>query len=222
MLPRRPQLHLLIRLRIDAHHSCSAQYPLDYLGSILKRNRFEKSILVGPLQPVPDFIAGIIVPAGSAAVGPRVCGVQVARMEDLDSIPPGLPIDLLGVLPRVPEIAARFPGRSLILDHLGFPAAESWSADLERAAALPNVCCKLSGLTMFGEARPYVRHALALFGPARLMFGSDWPNSLPAYTWKSNLAAFTQSIGAQPIEVREQLLGGTAARVYGLEGRSLL
>ena len=48
------------------------------------------------------------------------------------------------------------------------------------------------------------------------MFGSDWPNGLPQYTWKAALAAFTQAIGAQPIDVREQLLGATAARVYGV------
>ena len=57
---------------------------------------------------------------------------------------------------------------------------------------------------------------LALFGPDRLMFGSDWPNGLPEHAWKAQLALFTQSIGAQTIEVREQLLGGTAARVYGV------
>ena len=56
----------------------------------------------------------------------------------------------------------------------------------------------------------------AVFGPARLMFGSDWPNHLPEVSWKVSLAAFTQSIGAQPIETREQLLGGTAQRFYGL------
>ena len=74
---------------------------------------------------------------------------------------------------------------------------------------------------MFNEPRPYVQRALSLFGPARLMFGSDWPNGLPQYTWKSALAVFTQAIGAQPIDVREQLLGGTAANVYriaALEG----
>jgi predicted TIM-barrel fold metal-dependent hydrolase len=48
------------------------------------------------------------------------------------------------------------------------------------------------------------------------MFGSDWPNTLPEYTWKAALALFTQSIGAQTIETREQLLGGTAARFYGI------
>jgi predicted TIM-barrel fold metal-dependent hydrolase len=48
------------------------------------------------------------------------------------------------------------------------------------------------------------------------MFGSDWPSSLPECSWKENLAAFTQAIGAQAIEVREELLGGTAARFYRL------
>jgi L-fuconolactonase len=48
------------------------------------------------------------------------------------------------------------------------------------------------------------------------MYGSDWPSYLPEGTWKEALAAFTQAIGAQTIETREQLLGGTAARFYRL------
>jgi hypothetical protein len=204
-------------LRIDAHHSASEQYPLAYLETILHRNRFEQSIYVGaPPDPLPDFVAGIIVPAGHPIDHPRICAVRVASLAELDAVPRDVPIDLDGLLAEVPAIAARFPGRTLVIDHLGYPATESWSDDLATAAAYANVVCKLSGLTKFGEARPYVRQALALFGSDRLMFGSDWPHSLPAYTWKSNLAAFTQAIGAQPIEVREQLLGGTAARVYRL------
>ena len=69
---------------------------------------------------------------------------------------------------------------------------------------------------MFPDPRPYVQHALRFFGPGRLMFGSDWPNGLPTCTWKASLALFTQAIGAQSIETREQLLGGTAARFYGI------
>jgi L-fuconolactonase len=48
------------------------------------------------------------------------------------------------------------------------------------------------------------------------MYGSDWPSYLPVGTWKEALAAFTQAIGAQPIEVRDELLGGTAIRFYRL------
>jgi L-fuconolactonase len=89
---------------------------------------------------------------------------------------------------------------------------------------LPNVFCKISGLLTEVEQlpwraapiRPFVQHALAVFGPERLMFGSEWPVRLPDVTWKESLAAFTQSIGAQSLEVREQLLGGTAREFYGL------
>ena len=49
------------------------------------------------------------------------------------------------------------------------------------------------------------------------MFGSDWPVCTVAGTWKEVLAGFTQAIGAQPIEVREKLLGDTAARFYGID-----
>ena len=63
---------------------------------------------------------------------------------------------------------------------------------------------------------PYIDHLLDCFGPRRLMFASDWPNGLPEHSWKASLALFTQSIGAQTIETREELLGGTAARFYGI------
>jgi L-fuconolactonase len=91
------------------------------------------------------------------------------------------------------------------------------------AARLPNVFCKISGLLTglrrpwaAAPLRPFVQHVLSVFDPNRLMFGSEWPACLPAAAWKETLAAFTQSIGVQSIEVREQMLGATAASFYGL------
>jgi predicted TIM-barrel fold metal-dependent hydrolase len=202
-------------LRIDAHHSCSEQYTLAYLDSILKRNRFDRSILIGPPQPTPGYVAGIVSPIDFAVEHPKLRGVQIATLADLQrSAAFGLPIDLLGLLPDVPSIATAHPAATLVVDHLGHPAGEHWARDLEAAAAFPNVFCKLTALTLFDDPRRRVQLALSLFGPGRLMFGSDWPRGLPDHSWKANLALFTQSIGAQTIEVREQLLGGTAARVY--------
>jgi L-fuconolactonase len=66
------------------------------------------------------------------------------------------------------------------------------------------------------DLKPYVQHVLRLFGPDRLMFGSDWPVCLLAGSWKEVLAAFTQAIGAQPIEIRSRLLGETAQKFYKL------
>jgi L-fuconolactonase len=48
------------------------------------------------------------------------------------------------------------------------------------------------------------------------MFGSDWPVCLLAGTWKEVLAALTQAMGAQPVDLREQILGATATRFYRL------
>ena len=142
-----------------------------------------------------------------------------------------LPYDLLlrpKHLPLVPRLAESVPGLRMVIDHIAKPdiaahATQPWARDIEAAAALPQVYCKLSGMiTEAGpnwtadDLRPYVSHVMRIFGPDRLMFGSDWPVCTTAGTWKQVLAAFTQAIGAQPIEIREKLLGGAAARFYGI------
>ena len=126
----------------------------------------------------------------------------------------------------VPAIAGRFPALRLVLDHVGRPSLmtrpfEQWARDLEIASQAPLLCAKISGLITDAptrwhadQFRPAVHHALRTLGPDRLMYGSDWPSYLPEGTWKEALAAFTQSVGAMPAEVREHLLGLTAARFY--------
>lgn len=120
----------------------------------------------------------------------------------------------------VPQIAEAHPNLRIVIRHLGRP--HPFEA-VERAAAYPNVFGKISGLITHcptrwkaDDFRPHVQHALHAFGPHRLMFGSDWPSYLPEGTFKEALAAFTQSIGALPLEMREQILGGTAERAYAL------
>ena len=143
----------------------------------------------------------------------------------------GIAVDLelgpaqLGMLPRMVEAA---PGLRVVIDDLGRPAygaalSDEWGRGMEQAAQNPDIFCKASSLIVYApkswrlaDLQPFVRHALAVFGPRRVMFGSGWPGTLPAAGWKEALAAFTQAIGAQSMEAREELLGGTAARFYGL------
>jgi L-fuconolactonase len=134
----------------------------------------------------------------------------------------GLPLDLevtTATLPVVSRIADEYPELRIAIDHLGRPdlagSLEEWARGLGHAATHSNVFCKLSSYGAV-RIRAAVQHALATFGPARLMFGSDWPNALPDISWKQTLAAFTQSLGPQSMDVREELLGGTAQRFYGL------
>ncbi len=219
-------------MRIDSHHSCSERYPLAHLETILKRNRFEGSVLVAEPPPeIPEFVRGIVVPVAGPIFPaeldrlqrlPKFRGVQLNMAggipDGLDEIwRRGLRVDVTDGLHLVPEIMRRHPGLRLAIDHLGNPPHEHWDEQLEAAAQFPRAFCKLSAVTRLAPAaRPFVQHALAIFGPDRLMFGSDWPAGLPEYTWKASLAAFTQALGAQSIEVREQLLGGTAERFYAL------
>jgi hypothetical protein len=208
-------------LRIDSHHSFSERYPLDHLASILKRNRFEGSVLVADeLVPAPGFVQAILI---------RTERIEPARLDAWQAEPrfrgvscPGLPegldelerrnLTLDAEIGFVPAIARSHPNLRIAFR----PVGEITPAAVAESASFPNVYCKLAGLFGTPTPRDFVRHALQVFGPGRLMFGSDWPSSLPEHTWKENLALFTQSIGAQPIEVREELLGGAATRFYAL------
>jgi len=144
----------------------------------------------------------------------------------------GLPYDLLLRplhLPLVVRLAEMVPELRMVIDHLAKPriaegVLEGWAGEMERIAAIAQVFVKISGMItedgpgqwIAARIRPYVQHVLRLFGPNRVMFGSDWPVCLLAGRWKETLAAFTQSVGAQTEEAREKMLGGTAVKFYGL------
>jgi L-fuconolactonase len=131
-------------------------------------------------------------------------------------------------LKHVPALAARFPDLTLVIDHLAKPPIkagqmEPWAGQLAAAARYPNVYAKVSGLNTAApeqwsadDLRPYIDHAIACFGADRLMFGSDWPVCILAgdyaRVWQETNRALE---GRSPAEI-EAILGGTAARVYGI------
>jgi L-fuconolactonase len=146
----------------------------------------------------------------------------------------GLVLELPCVFPRhlgdLPELAERFPGLTIVIDHLGkpplgTPRLDDWAAMLRGAAELPNVCAKISGLnTMLTTAawgsadlRPAVEVALDSFGPNRLMCGSDWPvcllNGDYGHVWRETVAAIGDVAGAADAR---RILEDTPARLYRL------
>ena len=90
-------------------------------------------------------------------------------------------------LPQVTRLLADTPDLAVALCHGGSPWDQSvaglrqWRAGLRQLAALPRVFCKLSGLSMFMPAwqeSQYIAIAAAIldiFGPERVMFGSNYP-----------------------------------------------
>ena len=143
----------------------------------------------------------------------------------------GLVVDLVvrrDQLPACARVAAAAPETTFVLDHLGKPrvAPESlaqWRELVTPLAARPNVVAKLSGLlTEIPAGSPrsidsFVDAALELFGPDRLMIGSDWPvcELVASYgdTWRALVSCLAGLSGAE----RTAILSGTAIRTYRLE-----
>ena len=129
-------------------------------------------------------------------------------------------------------LIADHPGLTTVLDHLGKPAiadGESafapWAAAIDRLTGFPLLGAKLSGVLTepapgrHGEAPRYLAHALAAFGPDRLLFGSDWPVLTLAAGYADWLAMAEATLaGLAPAE-RQAFMGGNAARVYLGKGR---
>ena len=88
---------------------------------------------------------------------------------------------------RIEQLARRYPDLSIVIDHAAKPTvgnevSRSWRESLRALASHPNVVCKLSGLLT--ELAPGIEPAkvlecadvvLQLFGPSRVLWGSDWP-----------------------------------------------
>ncbi|MBL1118379.1 amidohydrolase family protein [Streptomyces sp. 110] len=132
-------------------------------------------------------------------------------------------------LPAAVEAARARPELTFVLDHLGKPPVrprrpDTWANDLRALARLPNTVAKLSGLVTeanwdtwsIADLQPFVAVALEVFGPRRLMFGSDWPVCTLAADYGQVVATTRELLEELSAHERDEVLGGTAARVYRL------
>lgn len=231
-------------MRLDAHQYFTADHTPDHFEPILKRNRFDGSIAVAAsAADTPhlleiadrfDFVRAVIGRGELEAIQswrahPKLRGVvglpswPVSAFEQIAAWE--LPVELEDLHMAI-DLGRRVASLRVAIVHLGMPEqCADWERAIEQAAGNPRFAVKASGLITHGPTpwsaarfRPSVQHALAVFGRERVMFGSDWPRTLPENTWKESLAAFTQAIGAQSMDTREWLLGGAAERFYGIAG----
>ena len=144
----------------------------------------------------------------------------------------GLVYDLLvrsRELPAAFETARAMPGLRFVVDHLAKPsvrerAMSPWSERLGLFSPLSNVACKLSGLVTeadweawsTADLAPYVDRALEVFGPDRLLFGSDWPVSLLAAPYDRVVDTARALIAGLSTAEQGAVMGGTAVGVYDL------
>lgn len=229
-------------MRIDASVSFPPGRTPEQLHRILARNRFEAAIARGePFEGAPDWIRGWIGLPG--ADHPRLVAIEclwpdTAAMERAaagnlaaDVILTPVQMDALAAFaaahPDARIVAAGTAGAAF-----GPEPDPVWIRGIETLAAVPNVYLKFDGILAgappgdpdgWGPSsvrwnadsyRPWIQSALRAFGPDRCLYGSGWPERTAAGAWKEALACFTQALGAQTMETRERIFGGTAERVY--------
>ncbi len=130
---------------------------------------------------------------------------------------------------RIRQIALRYPNLSIVIDHAAKPSIQdnvdpAWRQALQELAACSNVVCKLSGLLtelVPGADRASVlgcaRTVLQVFGPSRVLWGSDWPVLTEAATYDDWYALTREVLGPLSETERQAVLGGNAMRVYRLK-----
>ena len=144
----------------------------------------------------------------------------------------GLSYDLLvhtRHLKHVPRVAETCPDLALVIDHLAKPPIarneiKEWLDALTPVARYQNIHCKLSGLVteadwqtwQIADLRPFVDCALELFGPDRMMFGSDYPVCLLAATYDRVLDGFQQLLKDLSDADRDKIFSTNATRFYRL------
>ena len=133
-------------------------------------------------------------------------------------------------LPSAADFVHTFPDQPFVIDHIAKPAMKEreitiWARQLAAFAANPNVYCKISGLIteadwsnwQASDFKPYLDVVFDVFGVNRVMFGSDWPVCLLAGTYERVLQIVEDYVKNRPLEEKDRIFGGNAAKFYGVE-----
>jgi L-fuconolactonase len=146
----------------------------------------------------------------------------------------------------VEDFCAHHNTHWLVLDHVGKPCIRDWLtqpevpgrwlAGLRALAAMPHVVCKLSGLVTEADwtsglgvlpqdAKIMLEcfdRALELFGPHRILYGSDWPVCQLAAPYDA-VHGLAQRWANTRLSAQEQqaFWGGNAVRCYDLKSVAL-
>lgn len=147
----------------------------------------------------------------------------------------GLTFDALGFprhLAHFLTLMKRYPDMRVVVDHGMKPQIRDrseatfahWADGMARIANHTGAYCKLSGLVTeanidwtLEDLRPYAEHIFEVFGPERVMWGSDWPvcqQRLSYQAWHETARQLTAPLGTT---AEAWIYGKAAAAFYGLD-----
>lgn len=132
-------------------------------------------------------------------------------------------------LPNAIKMVRQCPELRFVLDHIAKPAIkagafEPWGKNLKELASLPNVVCKISGVTTEADhkswtreqLKPYIAHAIESFGFDRVMYGGDWHVLELAGTYPQWVEIVDWVIAGATPEEQRKLYRDNAIRAYRL------
>jgi L-fuconolactonase len=146
----------------------------------------------------------------------------------------GLAFDALGFprhLANFLTVIRRRPGLRVVVDHCMKPqirdrspeAFRFWAEGMARIAGETGAFCKFSALVTeadpdwaVADLAPYVAHVLEVFGPGRVMWGSDWPVCRLRCEYADWFRAAEELTAGLPEADRARVFGGTAVEFYRL------
>ncbi len=143
----------------------------------------------------------------------------------------GLSLDVIARAehaPAIAKVAAALPDLRIIVDHgasapLRRSDRQDWLEAIEQIAAFPSISTKFSGLAEEAPEswapetlEPAFRHLLACFGPARIMWASNWPviNLRGGYAGWASASRTLLDRAALAHHDRQAIEDGNARRIY--------
>jgi L-fuconolactonase len=137
-----------------------------------------------------------------------------------------VPMTVLASVTRMPDLVPWIeanPGLMVVIDHMADSPLDR-PAELEKLLALaryPRVFVKVSHVwSLSRQAYPYADALVQLkrlydgFGAKRLMWGTDWPVSLPYLNYAQAVALYRDGLGWLSAAEKKQILSGTVQEVW--------
>ena len=124
-------------------------------------------------------------------------------------------------VPEMEEIIQECPRLKIAVGHFGMVTLPDWKEQI-KLARHPNVMIESGGITWlfndefypFKGAIKAIREAAELVGMEKLMWGSDYPRTITAITYKMSYDFVVKSLELSEVE-KTLFLGGNARKFYG-------
>ena len=165
----------------------------------------------------------LLLPEGRVSLTNDEMMQMFALMEEKGAI---LSIDLADgdmQVGEMKEIAQTFPNLKIAIGHFGMVTRQGWEEQI-KLARYKNVFIESGGITWlfndefypFRGAIEAIRQAAALVGMEKLMWGSDYPRTITAITYRMSYDFVLKSNELTP-EEKAMFLGKNAEQFYGFK-----